>query len=75
MHGELPIRLPKEKSSDLSVFPAAEAYIGMAHALSSRGHDFSVGGGAEALLAIAEKILGPGHPDVATNLNNLAGWK
>ena len=36
---------------DLSVFPASEAYIGMARALSSRGHDFSVGGGAGASLA------------------------
>ena len=42
---------PKGKKSDLSVFPATEAYIGMARALSSRGHDFTVGGSAGASLA------------------------
>jgi CHAT domain-containing protein/tetratricopeptide (TPR) repeat protein len=57
----------------------AIAQLDAAHALSKRAVELSKAGKyseaiplAQRALAIREKALGPGHPDVAVSLNNLA---
>ena len=62
-----------------AVSPNDQTEIDLANNLDKQGNLYSDQGRyaeAETLskrsLAIREKILGPEHPDVATNLNNLA---